>query len=77
MCDAGMIVEYGLVGAFDTVAMLCGEEVAIINNPYEETEPEYDESVGDHIYISLLCRYYPTEINATFISYYIRIGHYK
>ena len=68
-----MLVEYGLVGAFDTVAMLYGEEVAIINNPYEETEPEYDDSVGEII----LCRRWPTLINLTFISNYIRIGHYK
>ena len=33
MCDAAMILEYGLVGAFDTVAMLYGEEVAI-HYPY-------------------------------------------
>jgi acyl-CoA synthetase (AMP-forming)/AMP-acid ligase II len=30
MCDSEMLWEYGLVGAFDTVAMMRGEEVAIV-----------------------------------------------
>lgn len=30
MCDAAMIFEYGLVGAFDTVASMRGEDVAIV-----------------------------------------------
>ena len=53
MCDAAMIAEYGLVGAFDTVAMLFGEEVAIIHTP---NETECDDSVGDinHIHMLIL-----------------------
>lgn len=45
MCDAAMVLEYGLVGAFDTVAMLCGEEVAIVHTECIETEN--DSSAGD------------------------------
>ncbi len=30
MCDSAMMLEYGLIGSFDTVAMMSGERIAII-----------------------------------------------
>ena len=67
-----MVLEYGLVGAFDTVAMLCGEEVAIIDTSRFETEPENDSNAGDIQHIS------PSNvIISNNYSNYIRSGRNK
>ena len=40
MCDGSMLVEYGLVGAFDTVSMMWGEETAILDGTGDDFEIE-------------------------------------
>ncbi len=39
MCDADMLREYGLLGAFDTVANMLGERVAVVYG-YSKQQPE-------------------------------------
>jgi acyl-coenzyme A synthetase/AMP-(fatty) acid ligase len=52
MCDASMLLEYGLLGAFDTVALLRGECSALINGPTalssESFDPSDDSSQSEH-----------------------------
>jgi acyl-CoA synthetase (AMP-forming)/AMP-acid ligase II/outer membrane protein assembly factor BamB/acyl carrier protein len=43
MCDAGLLREYGIVNAFDTVANMCGEKVALIASFQQESKQVIDE----------------------------------
>lgn len=47
MCDADMLLEYGLVGAFDTVVNMMGEQVAVITGAQhaEEAADEDDDEM--------------------------------
>lgn len=46
MCDSDTILEYGLVGAFDTVANMMGEDTAIILQNAEAVFNPSDDSDG-------------------------------
>jgi hypothetical protein len=47
MCDAAMIREYGLLGAFDTVINMLGERVAIVTSFTNEISEDEDKNNND------------------------------